>query len=504
MANNNTQKMGLIERIGARLPESNILMMILIALLIIASFFAQGEHQGVQEGTTYTVANLVSINGFRWILYNFINNFRSFPPLGVVIVGVIGFGFAEKVGLLGTLIKKVGHSTPEKLILPVIIFVGINSSIASDAGYIVLIPLAAALYAGLGRNPLVGIAASFAAVSAGFGAAMIPTPGDALLGTITQNVWVANGREFLWNPVTMNYLFMIFSTIFLTVLLTVVTKLFVEKRAAHAEIVLDSEHNIEVGALTPEENAGLRAAGIAALIVFAIILILYFTGFLAPYQEVIAETGATRNLNPILDNIIVLVIAVFLFPALAYGRKIGTIQSGKDYVGVTVSAMKDMAYILVFAIFAGNFIAIFSHSGLDRFVANNGAYMLISLNIQNTYILLILFMLICAFVNLFMGSASAKWAILAPIFLMMLDQVSGGAITPDITQAAYRVADSSTNIITPLMTYMGVVLLACKRFAPKYELGDLISLMMPYSIAVLIGWGAFFIIYISLGLPLGI
>ncbi|WP_423364584.1 AbgT family transporter [Mycoplasma sp. P36-A1] len=504
MEANKQQKLGLIERIGAKLPESNLLLLMLTAIIIILSFFAAGEHQGAQVGTTYEVTNLMSIDGFRWILYNIINNFRAYPPLGIVIVGVIGFGFAEKVGLLGTLIKKVGHSTPEKFILPVIVFVGINSSVASDAGYIVLVPLAGALYAGLGRNPLVGVAAAFASVSAGFGAALVPTPGDGLLGEITKGVIESSGQTFTLNTVTMNYLFMIVSTFFLTILLTFVTIKFVEKRASHHEIVIPEEDSIEIGELTTEEKGGLKAAGIALLVVCIIIGILYFTGFLTSYSEIIDEAGTVKNYNPILDNIIVIMICIFLFPSIAFGRKMNIIKTGKDYVGVTVRAMKDMAYIMVFAIFAGNFLAIFSHSGLDKFIANNGAITLINLNISNTFVLLILFMFICAIVNLFIGSASAKWTLLAPIFITMLDQASNGSIGPEIVQAAYRVADSATNIITPLMSYMGVILICAKRYAPKFELGDLISLMSPYSVAVFLGWGTFLLIYVLLGIPFGL
>lgn len=501
----NPTKKGLVERIGAALPESNLLFLILIGIIIVVSFIAQGEYSGVQEGVTYQVSNLLSLEGARWILYNIINNFRAYPPLGIVIVGVIGFGFSEKVGLLGTLIKKVGHSTPEKFILPVIVFVGINSSIASDAGYVVLIPLAGALYAGLGKNPLIGICAAFAAVSAGFGAALVPTPGDGLLGAVTKSVVEDTmGREFTYNAVTMNLIFMIASTFFLTVLITFVTNKFVVKRVQHHEIVVPEEDAIQIGKLTDKEQKGLKAAGIALLIVFAILVIMYFAGILQNYEEVIDEAGTLKSFNPILDNIIVIMICIFLFPSIAYGRAVGTITSGKEYIQVTTKAMKDMAYIMVFAVFAGNFLAIFSHSGLDKFIANHGAQLLINLNIQNDFILIILFILISAFINLFIGSASAKWTLLAPIFIVMLDSVSGGSLGADVIQAAYRVADSSTNIITPLMTYMGVILIAAKKYVPKFEVGDLMSVMTPYSISILIGWSAFFVIWMVTGLPFGV
>lgn len=502
--NRKDQKIGLIERIGGALPESNILFLILTAIIIVLSCFIQGTYKSISSGQTYDVINMASVTGLRWIIYNFIENFRHYPPLGIVIVGVIGFNFAEKVGVLGTLIKAVGNTTPEKFILPVIVFVGINSSIASDAGYIVLIPLAGALYAGLGKNPLTGIAAAFASVSAGFGAALIPTPGDGLLGSITRGVVVNTmGMEFTLNEVTMNLLFMIFSTFYLTFIISVVTKRFIEKRANHHKFTVPEEGSIKIGALDDTERQGLKKAGISLAIVLLILIVFYAIGVLSPFEH-ITESGEITIKNPLLDNIIVIMVLIFLFPSISYGKAVGKICNTKEYISITTNAMSDMAYILVFAIFAGNFLAIFSHSGLDKFISNTGARMLIDLNIQNNFALLIMFILICCFINLFMGSASAKWVLLSPVFIPMLMNVSNFSLSPDQIQAAYRIADSSTNIITPLMTYAGVILIFAKKYVPKFEIGDLISLMVPYSICILLSWTAFFIVWLKLGIPFGI
>lgn len=491
------RKRGLIERIGSALPESNILMLMLIGLILVASFFAQGSHPSAIRGTeNYTVLNLLSIDGLRWILHNVLNNFRSYPPLAVVVVGVLGFNFTEKVGLLGTLIKKIGHSTSEKLILPVIIFIGINSSIASDAGYIVLIPLAGALYAGIGRNPLVGITVAFASVSAGFGAAMIPGPGDGLLGAITESVYQSTFKKsFPLNIITMNYLFMFASTIFLTILFTVVTKL-VEHRANTYAITLPQESNMIIGELTPEEHKGLNQAGKTFIFTLGVFIILYFIGFLRPYT-----LTSDKIINPLLDDIMILLIILFVFPAISYGKAVNKIKNSKDYISYTVNAMRDVAYIIVFAIFAGNFLSIFSHSGLDKFIANNGAILLMNSNIKNPIVLMISFILITAVINIFIGSASAKWSILASIFVPMLIMVSDNTVGPEVIQVAYRIGDSSTNIVSPLMTYTGVVLIAARHYNNKFELGDLISLMLPYSLATLIGWTLFFMLWMFLGIP---
>ncbi|NIZ40178.1 AbgT family transporter [Entomospira entomophila] len=488
---------GLIEKLGSFLPESNLLFLMLIAFLIVTSFFAQGTHPSAMETMpSYSVVNLLSIEGMRWILSNILHNFIAYPPLALLVVGVLGFGFAEKTGFLGTLLKVMGRNTSENLVLPVVILLGINSSIASDAGYIVLIPLAGALYAGLGRNPLIGIAAAFASVSAGFGAAMIPTPGDGMLGNITKSVYENTFHRSLdLNPMLMNYIFMFFSTLFLTVLLTFVTKIFVEKRASHYEYTLPEDIDYE-GELSQQEKRGLRNAGITFGITLLAIVFLWAIGILRTYTD----TNGIKVI-PILNNIIVILIALFLFPSLAYAKALSRINNGQEYIEVTVEAMRDIAYVLVFAIFAGNFLGIFNYSGLDKFVANHGAMILQNLHIQNPYVLIVSFILISATVNIFVGSATAKWAIFAPIFVPMLIMASDNQLGAEVIQAAYRIGDSSTNIITPLLPYVGIILVSAKHYNHKFEIGNLISLMVPYSIAILVGWTLFFILWMILGLP---
>lgn len=506
-----TKKESWIVKVGRKLPESNILFLYMTLGIIVISALLQGNYDGVVEGSSYTVRNMLSFDGIRWFFYNFIPNFVAYPPLGIVTVGVIGFGFAEKTGLLGALIKKMSIITPEKFILPVIIFIGINSSVASDAGYIVLIPLAGALYAGLGKNPLIGITASFAAVSAGFGAAIVPTPSDNLLGAVTERITLENGYTLNGlTSTTMNYVFMFASVIFLTVVITFIARKFVIKNVDMYKYTIPEDiKNSDITKMTPEENKALKSAGIGFLVVLGIIVILAI-GPLAnientvDYKHALATLDASKLWKPILDNIIAVMIFIFLVPSICYGKSIGKITSQKSYIALTVDAMKDMAYFLVFAIFAGNFLATFSVSGLDKYIANNGANLLISANIQSPILLMVGFILISAFINLFMGSASAKWNLLAPVFIPMLLIASDGGLTAEIIQAGYRVADSSTNVITPLMTYAGVILLACRRYVDDFEFGDLMALMIPYSIGILVSWTAFFILWMALGIPFGI
>ncbi|MFV0504583.1 MAG: AbgT family transporter [Lachnospirales bacterium] len=503
-------KQSWIVKIGHALPESNILFLWLTAFVCIGSFIFQGTYTSVVEGgNDIVVKNMLSVDGFIWFFYHAIKNFTSYSPLGIVVVGVIGFGFSEKTGLLGAAIKQLGVATPENLLLPVVVFIGINSSIASDAGYVVLIPLAGALYAGLGKNPLIGITASFAGVSAGFGAALIPTPGDGLLGGITETVVTANGwslAEFgINNSVTMNYLFMIASTFFLTIVITIVAKFFANKAVNSYEYKIPEDLHT-ASALTDLEKKALGKSLIALILTIGAFIVLSFTALDSfATNELLGMTGKSSGLySPIRDNIIVVMIFIFLVPSLVYGKTVGTITDSKSYVKLTSQAMSEISYFLVFAIFAGNFIAIFNFSGLSSFIANSGAEFLLSMNMTNPIVLMLGFIIVSAFINLFMGSASAKWNILAIIFVPMLIQATSGNLGPDAIQAGYRVADSSTNVITPLMTYAGIILIAARRYVDDFEYGDMLALMLPYSIGILISWSLFYCAWLSLGLPFGI
>ncbi len=512
MKNNKSQhNQSWIVKVGRKLPESNILFLYLTLAVIVLSFILQGDDYTSAVGdSTIVVRNMLSADGLRWIFYNLINNFVNYPPLGIVIVGVIGFGFSEKTGLLTTLIKKLGLVAPDKLILPIVIFIGINSSIASDAGYVVLVPLAGALYAGLGKNPLMGITAAFAAVSSGFGAALIPTPGDAILGNITALTANMTSYGFAFeNEVMINYIFMIVSTFYLTFVITFIGEKFAKKNVEQYEFTLPEGMQSTITEVTDLENKGLRNATISLLILCGIFALLAF-GPLGNFSSTIDYKNGfqtmenAKTLKPLVDNIIVVMVLVFLVPSITYGKTVGTITDDKSYINLTSNAMKDMSYFLVFAIFAGNFLAIFSISGLGQLIANSGAKFLIGLNITSPIILMIGFMFITAFINLFMGSASAKWNLLATIFVPMLLITTDGDLGPEVIQAGYRIADSSTNIITPLMSYAGIILLACKKYIKDFEYGDLMALMVPYSLGIFIAWMLLFIVWMSIGLPFGI
>ncbi len=519
------RKVSLVERIGRKLPEISILFLILTFITIVFSAILAGVHEFAHVEDV-TVKSVLTAEGYLYVLDNMIANFIGFAPLGIVLGIVIGVGVAEKTGMLGVVLKQIGLKAPIWALAPIVIFLGVISSIASDAGYIVLIPLAGALYASIGRNPLIGIAAAFAGVSAGFGASLLPTPGDGLLGAITEATAVEYGVPFDKNPILMNYYFMIGSTFLLTFVGAMINKYFVEPKFRNRDFIVPKE--IEEGNhehLTPIEKKGLKSAKNALFVLLVVFGLIYawetiivggFFTDLATGELITGDTfgnistteavaqGLLKERSPLIDNIVVVMLFVFLVPGYAYGKATEQIKSSEDYIKITTSAMADMAYILVLAFFAGNFVAIFSWTSMGNLIASGGADFLIGSGLNAYPILLLVgFILVSALINLFIGSASAKWTILAPIFIPML-YGANDVLTPDVVQVAYRVADSSTNIISPLMTYTGIVILYGKRYVKDFNYGTLMDMMYPYSFGFLAVWTLFLVIWLVAGIPLGV
>ncbi len=532
-----TQKYSLVERIGRKLPEISILFLILIGVTAVFSLFLSGTYvfENIGDGGIEVVVNnAISPSGYLYLMDNMIKNFIGFAPLGIVLGIVIGVGVAEKTGLLGVVLKQLGIKTPERALIPMIIFLGVISSIASDAGYIVLIPLAGALFASLGKNPLIGIAAAFAGVSAGFGANLVPTPGDGLLGAITMDVASANGIEVASNEILMNIYFMIASTFLLTIVGTWVTNRFIVPKFENREFEVPEEiaKSTEHTTLTDEEKSGLKAAkkGLIALAIVVALVALWsqfivggfyvdpVTNNLVNADTLATVDGATASVSleeavyfglikqrsPLVDDIIVVMLFVFLVPGYMYGRATGQIKDSSDYIKITTKAMADTSYILVLAFFAGNFVGLFSWTGMGNLIASAGAEFLIVSGLAKFPLLMVLgFIIISAVINLFIGSASAKWTLLAPVFIPML-YAANPELSPEVVQVAYRVADSSTNIISPLMTYTGIVILYGKRYVKNFNYGTLMDMMYPYSFAFLIIWSIFLLGWLAIGIPLGI
>ncbi len=504
-------KISFIERVGKRIPDPVIIFMCLFAVTIIATIFMGGMEFSVTgaDGTpiVHQIKNMFEPQNFRWIIENaLLTNWLAFGGgvLGTILIVMLGVGLAEESGLLSTLIKKVGLKVSDKYLPVVLVFLGIMSSIATDAGYIILVPLAGMLYVGLKKNPLIGMAAAFSGVSAGFSANLFPgTPIDVIIGNNAKLFAESQGIPFTTAqgmplvPETMHYFFIVVSTFVLTIVGGLVTIKIIKPRLEKQDYVVPEDMNMDEFTVKPEENKALKSA-LIGLILGVVIVAALAMGPLAPYT---LENGTTAN--PIMSNIILVITFLFFMPGLFYGRKLGVYNKSIDIVRAMSKQMSGMGYVLVLTFFSYNFLALLTHSNLGTYITYLGAKGLESLGLAEYPILLLIgFILTTAVINLFVGGLTSKWMLLGPIFIPMLYQVND-AMTPEFVAAAFRVADSSTNIITPLMSYAGVILVFMRKYKPEYTIGDMIALMMPYSIAFLAVWTTLLIGFFSLGLPLG-
>lgn len=485
-----------LERIGNALPEPAILFALGIAVVVLLSAMAAGAGwsvappPGSAEGSI-EARSLLAPDGIWWFLGHFVANFVAFPPLGVVIVGMLGVGVAERSGLLPALLGRLLRATPDALLVPATLFAGVMSSLALDVGYVLLPPLAAALFLQAGRSPLVGIACAFAGTAAGYGANLLLTPLDAMLAGFTES------GAHLIDPtyrvaITCNWWLMAASTLVLTgvgwlVVATVTTRrlalLCIEPPPAGGATGLSGAGN---------EARGLRAAAaVLALLAGLIALAIVVPG--APLY------GAGEHHARWIEASVPLLFLLTLLPGIAYGMAAGTVRSERDVTAALVRTFAELAPYLVMAFCAAQFIECFKYSRLGEMLALTGGSWLRGIETAPT-VLIGLFILGTMTLDLLVASASAKYALLAPVFVPMFMQVG---ISPELTQAAYRIADSTSNVITPLNPYMVMVLAVMQRYAPRAGLGTLIAAMLPISIGFALAWTALLGFWIVIGLPLG-
>ena len=508
-----------IERGGNKLPNPVTLFFYLFAGTLVLSAIlsllgVSAEFTTIQKGEVIlknvTVFNMLSGEGIKLIFTTGIANFTNHPALGAIIVAMMGVGVAEGAGLMSAYIKKIVIGTPKSLISVIVVFTGVLSNIASDAGYIVLVPLGGLIFASFGRHPLAGIAAAFAGVSGGFSANLLLGTADPLLAGISTIAAQIMISDYYVSP-TSNYYFMVGSTFLITILGAIITDKVVEPRLGkYTGPSLDVSKDTS---LTADEKKGLLYANVTLFLFVAAILAM-----------VLPENGALRlsateveafqlandrmpttieALRPFFSNSIIFVLMLFfLIPGLAYGIGAKTITSDKTVIKFLNKSMVSLAPILIIFFISGQFIYVFNQSNIGIILAVNLANLLQSLGVSSI-VAVVGLIFISAFINLFMGSASSKWLILSPIFIPLFMRLG---ISPELTQVAYRIGDSSTNIITPLMTYFPVIL----TFVAKYKaegdevgLGSVMSLMFPYSIVFLVAWSLFFLVWILLGIPIG-
>ncbi len=481
-----------IEKIGNRLPHpATLFALFALAVVLISELIyrlgVSARHPGT--GESISAVSLLNADGFRFIWAGMVDHFVYFPPLGIVLVAMIGIGVAEGAGLVTALLRYLVLAAPKRLITSAVITAGILSHLASSAGYVVLIPLGALIFMAFKRHPMAGIAAAFCGVSGGYGANFLIGSIDPVLAGLTQSAAQIIQPDMYINP-AVNMYFMIASAFLLVPAGTWVTEKIVEPR-------LGKFHSAEseLQELSALEKKGLRRAGVAVLAVVALLLVLT-----VPANAVLRdpETGSLLS-SPFMNGLITAILVFFLVPGLVYGIIVKTIKNDKDVIKHMTTSIKGLAGYIVLVFFAGQFVYFFKQSNMGILLAIKGAEFLKSIGLTGIG-LLVAFVFVSAFINLFMGSASAKWAIMAPIFvpmLMLLDY------HPGIIQAAYRIGDSVTNIITPMMSFFALVVAFAQKYDEKYGMGTIIATMLPYSIVFILTWIVILVLWMVLGLPTG-
>lgn len=488
-----------IEFAGNKLPHPATLFALLALLVAILSWVFSQLGVSVQdplEGEEVEVFNLLSADGIEWMFTSAVDNFIGFAPLGVVLATMIGIGIAEQSGLIGTALRSFILSIPRTLVTFGVVFAAIMSSVASDAGYVVLPPLAAILFISLGRHPLAGIAAAFAGVSAGFSANLLLSGTDVMLGELTIEAVATYDPEYAEQMnLAMNWWFIIASTFVLAIIGTLVSRFLVEPRLGEwkGEGVLKGEDK-ESLKITRLEKKGLIAAAISLVVTIGLLLLL-----IVPSNAVLRGEDGDVIQSPFMDSLVVIIIIAFFVPGLVYGITTKVVRNDTDVVNHISQTLGGMAMFLVLAFTAGQFIAYFEESNLGLVVSVLGADTLEAIELTGLPLVLA-FIFFVAIVNLFVGSASAKWAMLAPIMVPIMMQLG---ISPEFTQAAYRVSDSATNILSPLMTYFALVIAVAQRYDKRIGIGSLVSVMLPYSLAFMAVWTLMTAIWMGLGIPLG-
>ncbi|MEM1165464.1 MAG: AbgT family transporter [Planctomycetota bacterium] len=452
----------------------------------------------VPSGQANVAINLLSSQGVFWLLRSMEKNLINFAPLGVVLLGMLGIGVAERSGLIGAALKAAMLVTPNRLLTPAMVLLGIMSSIGTDAGYVVLPPLAAALYASVGRSPLVGIAAVFAGVSAGFNANLLVTGLDPLLANLsTQGAQVVAPDRAV--AATANWGFMFVSTFVVTAMGWFVTAKLVEPGFSRKPA---TEGGPDPSAVVPEDERRLSSLEISGMTWAGLTLALGLAGV----GLSIAIPGAPLDYRAPegvfprwVDVVVPLLFILFVLPGIAYGVRTGVITRSADLTRLMSETIAGIAPIVVLAFFAGQFVAAFGESNLGRMLAFAGGQWLAAQDLS-VGALIVAFILMTAVFNLFVGSMSAKYALFAPIFVPMLMIVG---IRPELTQVAYRIGDSVTNIITPLNAYLIIILVFMRKHAPGSGIGTLIAMMLPYTVVFGIGWTVLLLLWMWLGWPLG-
>lgn len=486
--------LSVIEKVGNKLPNPTTLFALFaLGVIILSWVVSQFNFSVVHPGTGQEIkpVSLLSVDGIHRIILNLITNFTAFAPLGTVLVSLLGIAVAEHSGLIGTSLRLLVLKAPKKLLTFVIVFAGILSNTASEIGYVLLVPLSAIIFLAVGRHPIAGLAAAFAGVSGGYSANLLLGTIDPLLAGLTQEAAHIIDKTYEVNAAA-NYYFMFVSTFFIAAAGTWVTEKIVVPRLGEYKGNAEAE---EIKPLSTDEKRGLWYSAIAVIIFSAVIAI-----------GIVPENGFLRDpktfsilKSPFLSGIVTFIFLGGVIAGLAYGVGAKTIKSDNDVIKGMNKSMETLGSYIVLVFFAAQFVAFFNWTNLGMIVAVEGANLLKSSGL-GPIPLLIAFIIISAFINLFIGSASAKWAVMAPVFIPMFMLLG---YSPELVQAAYRVGDSVTNIISPMMSYFALIIAFVAKYDPKAGIGTLIATMLPYTFTFFIIWSIMFIIWFLLGIPVG-
>lgn len=489
-----TRFLSFIENVGNKLPHPATLFGLFAVLVIIISwvtslFDLQVQHPRTNE--LISPVNLLSVEGLHLIITEMVHNFTSFAPLGTVLVSMLGIGIAESSGLIGTALRLMVISAPRKLITFVIVLSGILSNTAAEVGYVLLIPLAAIIFLAIGRHPIAGMAAAFAGVSGGYSANLLLGTIDPLLAGLSEEAARIIDIKYIVNPAA-NYYFMFVSTFFIAIAGTWVTEKIVSPRLGEYK---GNEKPEELRKLTSEEKRGLKFAGIAGAV---------FTLFLlwgtVPAEGFLRDPETFELLrSPFMSGIVAFIFIGAAVVGIAYGIGASTYNNDSDVMKGMGKAMETLGIYIVLVFFAAQFVAYFKWTNLGLIFAIEAAALLKASGL-GPIPLMITFILLSAFINMFMGSASAKWAIMAPVFIPMF-MILGYA--PELIQGAYRIGDSVTNIISPMMSYFALIVAFIQKYDAKAGIGTVIATMIPYSIVFFLIWTILLVGWLLFGFNLG-
>ncbi|MBB1516797.1 AbgT family transporter [Tessaracoccus sp. MC1679] len=525
--------LGAVERIGNKVPHPVLMFGYLILLVIVLSWglslagvsvteqvavpIAEGAPEydyyedttqpGLAPGTppydedwtiveeTIPIKSLLSVEGIRFIFSSFVSNFAGFGVVAVTFIAMMGAGVAEESGLLGSLIRKLVGAAPKWALTFILILVGVVSSVASDAGYLILIPLAAAAFASVGRHPLAGLASGFAGVAAIFMVNISLTPTDAMITEIANESLALAGGE----PITIvaNYYFMVASSLVMAMVAAVITEKIVEPRLGPWTPEPGAVVHSDAGDIPADaDKRGSRFALIGFLIVMAIVSLATFLPG-APLRD--PETGNIIGNTPFMDSLLFIIMLAFLVSGVAYGAGAGTIKGSTDVIKAITKTFAGLGGMVLMLLMISQFIAYFNWTNLPRVIAGSLAELLEQANI-GAIPLLIGFVLVIVLLDFIMPGSLPKWAIFAPIFVPLFMRLG---VAPQTLLAAYRVADSPVNALTPLMVYLPFIVTIAQRYTKKAGIGTVVALMLPYSVILLVVWTVMFIAWFALGIPLG-